>query len=342
MTTVAVIPGDGVGPEVTDQAVHVLDSLHLGLKFDVLDQVNADRFQRDGVALSDDEMARARSAGSILLGAIGDPRVTNPAYARDVLLRLRFELDLYVNHRPAVLLDDRLSPLRDPARRAIDCVVVRENTEGAYIGSGGVLRASTPHEVAIDNDVSTRYGVSRVLEYAFSVARRSVCMVDKANALPFGGGLWQRCWAEAKKAHPDVKVSHEYVDAAAMKLVNDPTAFDVIVTNNSYGDILSDLTAQLSGGLGTAASANVNPEQGVGLFEPVHGSAPDIAGQGIANPVGAVLSAALMLDHLGHRGPADALRTAVRLTVAAGRCTPDLGGHLGTKDAAAAILAEVR
>jgi 3-isopropylmalate dehydrogenase len=342
MTTVAVIPGDGVGPEVTDQAVQVLDSLRLGLEFDVLDQVNADRFLRDGVALGDDEMARARSAGCILLGAIGDPRVKSPSYARDVLLRLRFELDLYVNHRPAVLLDDRLSPLRDPARRAIDCVVVRENTEGAYIGAGGVLRASTPHEVAIDNDVSTRYGVSRVLEYAFSIARRSVCMVDKANAMPFGGGLWQRCWAEAKQAHPDVEVSHEYVDAAAMKLVNDPTAFDVIVTNNSYGDILSDLTAQLSGGLGTAASANVNPEQGVGLFEPVHGSAPDIAGQGIANPAGAVLSAALMLDHIGHSGPADALRAAVRTTVAEGRCTPDLGGQLGTKDAAAAIMAEVR
>ncbi|SFB04774.1 3-isopropylmalate dehydrogenase [Amycolatopsis marina] len=342
MTTVAVVPGDGVGPEVIDQALRVLDSLGLGLSFDVLDQINAERFRRTGVAMSHEEMVRISSARRVLLGAIGDPRVQQTGYARNVLLRLRFELDLYVNHRPAVLLDDRLSPLRDPARRSIDCVVVRENTEGAYIGSGGVLRSGTPQEIAIDNDISTRHGVSRVLGYAFSVARRSVCMVDKSNAVPFGGGLWQQCWADARSAHPGLASSHLYVDAAAMKLIQDPTAFDVIVTNNSYGDILSDVTSQLAGGLGTAASANLNPEQGVGLFEPVHGSAPDIAGQGIANPVGAVLSAALMLDHLGRGAEGDALRGAVRKAVSARRCTPDLGGQLGTEDAGAAIAAEVQ
>jgi 3-isopropylmalate dehydrogenase len=340
-TVVAVLPGDGIGPEVTEQAMRVLDSLGLGLSFDVLDQVNAERYLRSGVALGDGDMARVLASGSVLLGAIGDPRVTDPGYARNVLLRLRFDLDLYVNHRPAVLLDDRLSPLRDPAHRPIDCVIVRENTEGAYVGAGGVLRAESPYEVAVDNDISTRYGVARVLEYAFSIARRSVCMVDKSNAVPFGGGLWQRCWAEARRSHPDVPGTHRYVDAAAMLLVQDPTEFDVVVTNNSYGDILSDLTAQLAGGLGTAASANLNPATGRGLFEPVHGSAPDIAGTGAANPVGAVLSAALLLDHLGHGEPADAIRGAVRRAVAALRCTPDLGGSLTTKDAAAAIVAEL-
>ncbi|WP_024876807.1 isocitrate/isopropylmalate dehydrogenase family protein [Saccharomonospora piscinae] len=341
MTTVAVIPGDGVGPEVTEQAVHVLATLGLGLDLDVLDQVNADRFLRTGVAMTDDEMERARSADAVLFGAVGDPKVPDPSYARDVLLRLRFELDLYVNHRPAALLADRLSPLRDPALRALDCVVVRENTEGAYAGMGGVLREHTPYELALDGDISTAYGVTRVLEYAFAIARRSVCLVDKANAVPFGGGLWQRRWSEVSAAHPDVGTSHLYVDAAAMRLIQDPTAFDVIVTNNSYGDILSDVTAALAGGPGTAASANLNPRHGVGLFEPVHGSAPDIAGTGRANPVGSVLSAALLLDHLGHGAEGDALRAAVRATVAAGTCTPDLGGESSTKEVGAAITAEV-
>lgn len=341
MTTVVVIPGDGVGPEVTEQALLVLEALGLGLDIDVLGDVDADRFLRTGTAMNEDEVARARSADCVLLGAVGDPRVRDSGYARDVLLRLRFELDLYVNHRPATLLADRLSPLRDPDRRAIDCVVVRENTEGAYTGAGGVLRAGTPQEIAVDNDISTRHGVERVLEYAFTVARRSVCMVDKSNAVPHGGGLWQRCWSEVRAVHPEIESSHLYVDAAAMKLVQDPTAFDVIVTNNSYGDILSDITAQLAGGPGTAASANLNPKRGVGLFEPVHGSAPDIAGTGTADPIGAVLSVALMLDHLGHHAEGEALRAAVRETVAAGRCTPDLGGVLSTKEAGAAIRAEV-
>ncbi len=339
--SIAVVPGDGIGPEVVDAGLFLLDAMGFGFSVDVLDHVNADRFLATGVAMSDDDMARAQAATCVLLGAVGDPRVGDPAYARGVLLRLRSELDLYVNHRPAVLFDDRLSPLRDPARRAIDCVVVRENTEGIYVGSGGTLRHSSPHEVAVDNDISTRFGVSRVLRYAFSVARRSVCMVDKANAIPFGGGLWQRCYAEEAVAYPDLERTHLYVDAAAMKLVHDPTAFDVIVTNNLFGDVLSDLTAQLAGGLGMAASANLNPETGKCLFEPVHGSAPDIAGRNIANPLGIVLSIALMLDHLGHTVEAEAVRVAVGSTVRSGLCTPDLGGDLSTKDAVAAVVAEL-
>ncbi len=339
MLSIAVVPGDGIGPEVTEEALRTLDELGLGIDFDILDEVNAGRYLRSGVALADEDLDRVRKAGSVLFGAVGDPRVRSADYARGVLLRLRFDLDLYVNHRPASLLHDRLSPLRDPARRPIDCVVVRENTEGLYSGAGGALHQGTCHEVAMDEEVSTYRGVSRILGYAFSVARREVCMVDKSNAVPHGGRLWQRCWHEAIARHPDIGARHLYVDAAAMKLAEDPTGFDVIVTNNSYGDILSDLTAVLAGGLGTAASANINPETGYGLYEPVHGSAPDIAGQDMANPVGAILSAALLIGHRGYPAEARAIRAAAAAAIAACRCTPDLGGSLGTKDAAAAVRA---
>ncbi|MFC0530980.1 isocitrate/isopropylmalate dehydrogenase family protein [Phytohabitans kaempferiae] len=342
MKSVAVIPGDGVGPEVTREAVATLEALRLDLKFDHLDHVNAGRWLTAGVAMTDDDFERVRASDCVLFGAVGDPRVTSVEYARQVLLRLRLELDLYVNHRPALLLHERLSPLRDPDRRNVDLVVVRENTEGLYVGVGGVLRRGTPDEVAMDQEVNTRLGVSRVIDYAFRVARRAVCMVDKSNAVKHGGQLWRRCWSEATaKAGARLATSHLYVDAAAMRLVADPSEFDVIVTNNSYGDILSDLTAQLVGGMGVAASANLNPDTGFGLFEPVHGSAPDIAGQGVANPVGAILSAALLLRSQGYGDAATAVEQAVASTVAAGRCTPDLGGSLSTEEAGRAIRAEL-
>jgi 3-isopropylmalate dehydrogenase len=338
---VAVIPGDGVGPEVVEQALLTLDALDVGLEFDLLDHVNATAYLDRGLALSDVDVERVRDSRAVLLGAIGDPRVRDPQYARGVLLRLRFELDLYVNYRPVRLVHDRLSPLRDPARRAIDCRIVRENTEGLYVGVGGVLRPHTVHETAIDTEVSTYLGVSRVLDFAFGAARRAVCMVDKSNAVPYGGKLWQRCWREATARHPGLATSHLYVDVAAMRLVADPTEFDVVVTNNSYGDILSDLAAQLGGGLGTAASANLNPDTGLGLYEPVHGSAPDIVGTGTANPIGAILSAALLVERIGHPDAAGAVRQAVDRAVAAGRCTRDIGGSLGTKEAGMAVRAEL-
>jgi 3-isopropylmalate dehydrogenase len=340
MTTISVIPGDGIGPEVIDQALETLEALGLGLDLLVLDHVNAGTYLRDGVALSETDLAAIRASAGTLLGAVGDPRVDS-GYARSVLLRLRFELDLYVNYRPARLFHDRLSPLRDEKRRAIDCVVIRENTEGLYAGVGGRLRPGTTMETAIDVDVNTYHGVTRILEFAFRTARHSLCMVDKSNAVPSGGSLWQRCHAEVAARHPDIRTTHEYVDAAAMKLVNDPTAFDVIVTNNTYGDILSDLAAELAGGLGTSASANINGDNGYGLFEPVHGTAPDIAGQGVANPIGAILSVALLLDQLGHGDEAESVRTAVNTVIARDRVTPDLGGTLSTKDAGAAIRAEL-
>ncbi|MFH8795969.1 isocitrate/isopropylmalate dehydrogenase family protein [Streptomyces sp. NPDC017941] len=341
MTTIAVIPGDGIGPEVTAPALDVLDALGLGVRTDVLDHVNADTYLRTGHALSEADLDRIRPCRATLLGAVGDPRLGDTAYVRSILTTLRVELDLYVNYRPAKLWHDRLSPLRDAARRAIDCVIVRENTEGLYSGIGGSTRTGTAHEVAMDVDLSTQHGVARVLDYAFSVARTSVCLVDKANAVRNGGQLWQRCWHEALARHPHMATSHLYVDAAAMRIATDPTAFDVIVTNNSYGDILSDLTAALAGGLGVAASANLNPATGQGLFEPVHGSAPDIAGTGAANPFGAILSVALLAEHLGRADAADAVRRAVAAAVAEGHVTRDLGGTLGTKEAGAAVLAEL-
>ncbi|GHI09721.1 dehydrogenase [Streptomyces cellostaticus] len=339
MTVISVIAGDGIGREVVPEAIETLDALGLGLRYDVLDHVNAQSYLRTGAALSDSDLDRVRASDATLLGAVGDPRVTSPDYARGVLLRLRFELDLYVNHRAVTLLHDRLSPLRDEKRRGIDCVIVRENTEGLYAGIGGALRGSSELETALDVEVNTHAGVSRVIAYAFSIARTGVCLVDKSNAVPHGGRLWQRCWAEQCAQWPGIHATHQYVDTAAMRLVADPTAFDVIVANNSHGDILSDLAAQLGGGLGTAASANLNARTGFGLYEPVHGSAPDIAGTGSANPVGAVLSAALMIEHLGHPQEALAVRSAVARSIADRRCTPDLGGTLTTRQAGAAIRA---
>jgi 3-isopropylmalate dehydrogenase len=342
LTTIAVIPGDGIGPEVIEPALHVLDALGLGARTDVLGHVNAETYLRTGTALTGSDLDRIRSSEAALLGAVGDPRLSDTAYVSAVLTTLRLELDLYVNYRPARLWHDRLSPLRNPACRGIDCVIVRENTEGLYSGIGGGTRTGTPQEIALDVDLSSRQGVSRVLEFAFSVARRSVCLVDKANAVRNGGQLWQRCWSEAVARHPQVETSHLYVDTAALRLVTDPTAFDIIVTNNSYGDILSDLTAALAGGLGVAASANLNPVTGQALFEPVHGSAPDIAGTGTANPFGAILSVALLAEHLGRTKEADAVRRSVAAAMAAGRVTPDLGGSLSTNEVGTVVLTELR
>lgn len=341
MTTVTVIPGDGIGPEVIDQVLETLDALQLGLDLDVLEHINAETYLRTGTALSDNDFDRIKGSAATLLGAVGDARVSDTNYARSVLLRLRFELDLYINYRPSKLFHDQLSPLRDPQRRAIDCVIVRENTEGLYAGVGGVLRPFTPQEIAIDAEVNTYHGVSRIIDFAFSIARRSVCMVDKSNAVPHGGQLWQRCWRESIARHSHVATAHEYIDAAVMKLVADPTAFDVIVANNSYGDILSDLAAELGGGLGTATSANINSATGFGLFEPVHGAAPTIAGKGVANPIAAILTMALLIEHLGYADEADAVRRAVNAVIADRRVTPDLGGQLGTKDAGAAIRTQL-
>jgi 3-isopropylmalate dehydrogenase len=337
---IVVIEGDGIGREVIPAAVGVVRRLGLGLEFDALD-VNADRYLATGDALSGDDMHALAAADAVLLGAIGDPRITDPAYTAQTLGRIRSELDLYANVRPARLLDERLSPLRDPARRAADMIVVRENTEGLYTTVGGSLRPGTRHEVAVQEHVSTCHGVARILGYAFSIARGSVVMADKWNAMPHAGALWQRCWREARAAHPDVPARHEAIDACAMHMIRDPSAFDVIVAENCFGDILSDVAAGLTGGVGLAPSANINAETGRALFEPVHGSAPDIAGTGTANPVAAILSCALMLRHLGLAAEADAVESAAAGAVRAGECTADAGGTLSTQQAADAVMRRV-
>ena len=337
---VAVIPGDGAGKEVVPQALRAIDAAGVPLDLLHLD-VGADRFLATGVAMPDDVFAQLLDVDSILFGAIGDPRVSDVGYAAQVLLRMRFELDLYVNLRPAQLFDDRLSPLRDPSHRSLDLVVVRENTEGVYVGMGGRFKRGTPDEVAIQEDVNTHKGVRRILDHAFSIARRDVCLVDKSNAMPHAGGLWQETWHTVAAEHPHLTTRHLYVDAAVMELVRDPTQFDVIVTGNLFGDILSDLTAQLVGGMGVAPSGNINPVTRRGLFEPVHGSAPRIAGQGVVNPVGAVLSGAMMVRHLGFDAEAGRIEAAVAAAIREGDCTRDLGGILSTEEAGDAIARRI-
>ncbi|HKF77975.1 MAG TPA: isocitrate/isopropylmalate dehydrogenase family protein [Candidatus Dormibacteraeota bacterium] len=338
---IAVMPGDLAGREVVPEAVKVLRALHLGYEFEEL-EVGAGPLLRGEPAMSEQTFQDAACADAILFGAIGDPRVPDVGYPAQVLLRIRFELDLYVNLRPARLYDDRLSPLREPARRAIDLLIVRENTEGLYVGVGGRHRQGTEHEVAIQEDLNTHRGVTRIIEHGFRLARRRLCMVDKSNAMAHAGGLWQERWRALAAEHPDVETRHLYVDAAAMELVRDPTQFEVIVTGNLFGDILSDLTASLIGGMGLAPSANVNPDTGHGLFEPVHGSAPNIAGRGIVNPFGAVLTAGMMVEHLGDAGAAKRIEEAVVGAIRAGECTRDIGGALSTAEAGDAIVRHLR
>ncbi len=337
------LPGDGAGREVVPEAIKVLRAAGLDdqLSFEEF-EVGAGPVLRGEPALSDATFAQVQQADAILFGAIGDPRVHDVGYAPQVLLRLRFELDLYVNLRPARLYDDRLSPLREESHRAVELVVVRENTEGLYVGMGGRFKRGTPEELAVQEDVNTARGVTRILEYAFARARREVCMVDKSNAMQHAGGLWQDAFKAACGRHPGLPARHLYVDAAAMELVRDPTQFEVIVTGNLFGDILSDLTAQLIGGMGIAPSGNLNPESGRGLFEPVHGSAPSLAGKGVVNPVGAILSGAMMVEHLGFGEAAKRIENAVATALRRGECTRDVGGSLGTSEAGDAVVKYLR
>ena len=338
---IAVLPCDGAGKEVVPEAIKVLRAAGADFEFEEFD-INADAYLRTRVAIPDDVWKHLEKADAILFGAVGDPRVPDTEYLAGVLLRLRFELDLYVNLRPAKLYDDRLSPLRREARRAVDLLVVRENTEGLYVGLGGRFKKGTEHEVAIQEDLNTYSGVTRIIEYAFQVAQREVVMVDKSNAMTHAGGLWQARWKAVAAGHPKIKTRHLFVDAAAMQLVKDPSQFEVIVTGNLFGDILSDLTAELIGGMGIAPSANINPHTKRGLFEPVHGTAPDIAGRGLVNPIGAILSASMMVKHLGYTEMADAIEGAVESAIRAGECTRDLGGNLSTSECGDAVAKRLR
>lgn len=333
MPRIAIIPGDGIGKEVTAEAEKVLRALGLELEL-VQWPHGADHFLKTGVSIAHAEVAELESEyDAILLGALGDARVPSNVHARDILLGLRFQLDLYINFRPVRLQDSRLTPLRDKEEGDINFVIFRENTEGVYVGMGGTFKRGTPDEVAIQEDVNTRKGVERIIRAAFEYARAHqiefVTLSDKANAMEHAGGLWRRTFADVGTEYPEIEREALYVDMLAMDLIRRPERYRVIVTGNLFGDILSDLGAQLAGGLGLAASANLHPGR-TSLFEPVHGSAPDIAGRGIANPFGAILSSALMLGHLGFRDEQQRVERAVRKAVQAWEATPDLGGTLST------------
>lgn len=334
---IAVIPGDGIGRDVTAEAVKVLHATveSSGKRIDLVHLPwSADHYLATGETLPADGYRMLRDDfEAILVGALGDPRVPDNRHARDILLGTRFELDLYVNYRPVRLLDDRLSPLRDRTRKDINFVVFRENTEGVYVGIGGRFKAGTDDEVAVQEEINTYKGVNRIVRHAFAYAKanglQKVCMADKSNAMQQGHALWQRVFRQVASEFPGIAATHMYIDALAMFLIKDPGQFEVIVTNNLFGDIVTDIGGALQGGLGMAASGNIHPGR-TSLFEPVHGSAPPLAGKNVANPMGAILSAALMLETLGWTAEAAAIERAVEAAVHQGQTTQDIGGTLGT------------
>jgi 3-isopropylmalate dehydrogenase len=341
---IAVVPGDGIGKEVIAEALKVLRATKAPVEFTEFDW-SADRYLKDGTTIPADGFAMlARDFDAILVGALGDPRVPSNIHAKEILLGMRFRMDLYANVRPVKLLDESLCPLKSAGPKDVDFVVIRENTEGPYVDAGGVLKQGTPDEVATQEDFNSRKGVERVIRYAFEYARKhgrkKVLMTDKSNVMTFAGGLWQRTFKEVAKEYSDFQIQHMYVDALCMHMVRDPKQFDVIVTNNMFGDIITDLAAGLQGGLGMAASGNIHPGR-TSMFEPVHGSAPPFAGKNIANPIGAISTAALMLDHLGLTKEAERIDQAVLASVRERKTTQDIGGTLGTREAGDWIAGKV-
>src|SRR2546423_993514 len=345
---IAVIAGDGIGPEISNEAVRVLDRLRethgVALEVQHFDW-GADKFLREGVTLPKGALDMLSSEfDAIFAGAFGDPRVPSNKHAEDILLGMRRGLDLYINLRPVRLLDARLTPLRDRKVEEIDFVVFRENTEGAYCGAGGFLKKGTTDEIATQEELNTRRGVERIIvaafEYARAQGRRRVTMADKSNVQRFGGDLWQRVFKEVAPDYAEIEANHQYVDAMAMFMVLNPVQYDVIVSNNLFGDILTDLGAAIQGGLGLAASGNIHPGR-VSLFEPVHGSAPSLAGTGKANPVGAILTSAMMLEYLGYKKASPAIEKAVSEAISNDEMTPDLGGNLSTEQVGTAICSRI-
>ena len=335
---IAVLPGDGIGVEVTAEAVRVLrtvaDVFGFRCELETLPW-SANHYLQTGITVPPDGYQILRGFDAVLVGAFGDPRVPDNRHARDILLGTRFELDLYVNQRPVRLLDERLCPLKGRTESDINFVVFRENTEGLYVGIGGRLRIGTDEEIGVQEELNTYRGVHRIQKQAFEYARTHgglrLCMADKSNAMVEGHALWQRVFHELRVQYPELDARHLYVDAMALQLVQDPSQFDVIVTNNLFGDILTDLGAALQGGLGMAASGNLHPGQ-TSMFEPVHGSAPPLAGRNVANPVGAILSVAMMLEYLRAPAAAAAIERAVRSAIVARQGTSDVGGSLGTRE----------
>ncbi len=322
---IAVIGGDGIGPEVISVALDVITAAGAGISTTEF-ELGGHRYLRDGTVLDDETLDELRSFDAILLGAVGTPEVPPGVIERGLLLKARFELDLYVNLRPFTLPDGH------------SFTVIRENTEGTYAGEGGFMRKGTPHEIATQGSVNTRMGAERAIRYGFELARererRHLTLVHKTNVLTFSGDLWERTFNEVAAEYPDVETAYSHVDAACIHFVEDPHRYEVIVTDNLFGDILTDLGGAVAGGIGLAASANLNPDRtGPSLFEPVHGSAPDIAGKGLANPTAAVLSAVLMLEFLGEAECAERVRQACDAVIA-DEAVPDVG----TDEIAKAIL----
>lgn len=360
---IAVIPGDGIGPEVIAQATRVLefyrDARGLPLTLWPLD-LGAERYLRDGATYPAEVRERIeREASAVLLGALGDPRVPALEHARDILFGLRLGLDLYANVRPVRALSDACVPLKGRGARDVDLVVYRENTEGLYAGIGGQFKRGTRDEVAISEDVNTRKGVERLIRAGFEHAARHgkkrVHMADKSNAVRHAHELWHRVFFEVATEYPAIEAHHVYIDALCLYLVQDPSQFDVIVTCNLFGDIVTDLGAALQGGLGMAASANLHPEVArccdaghaadagprAALFEPVHGSAPPLAGKDVANPLASVLTVGMLLAHLGWPEEERRLEAIVARALAEGMCTPDVGGALGTRAVGSWVVGEL-
>ncbi len=342
---IAVVPGDGIGIEVLNEQKKLLglvnDRRQLGLEL-VDKDWGAERWLKEKVGMPKGALDDLNANyDAVTFGALGDPRIPDMAHGREILLGMRQGLDLYANMRPIRCLDDALSPLKGKGEKEIDFVCFRENTEDMYVSVGGTFKEGTPDEIAQDISVNTRKGVERILRYAFEYARKTgrkkVTMTDKHNAVRFGGGLWKRTFELLKKEYADIEGDHLFVDVAAMEFVRAPERFDVVVGNNLFGDILTDLGAALMGGLGLAASANIHPGK-IGLFEPVHGSAPDIAGKGVANPLAAFSTASLMLDFLDAPVEARLIDDAVRLAVKTGPKTPDMGGKAKTSDVTSFVL----
>jgi 3-isopropylmalate dehydrogenase len=340
-TKLAVIGGDGIGPEVVAEALKVLKASGLSFEETSYD-LGAHRWHRTGETLPDAVLEEIRGHDALMLGAVGDPSVPSGVLERGLLLRLRFELDHYVNLRPVRLYPGVGTPLAGVRPESVNMVVVREGTEGPYAGAGGVLRKGTPAEVATQESLNTAFGVTRVVRYAYNLAaqrsRQHLTLVHKTNVLTYAGDLWQRVLAEVGGDFPGVKVDYSHVDAATMFLVTQPERFDVIVTDNLFGDILTDLGAAVAGGIGLAASGNINPERTApSMFEPVHGSAPDIAGQQKADPTAAILSAAMLCEHLGFTAEAARIEQAVaddlveRQGAWAARSTAEIGDDIAER-----------
>ncbi|HTT19099.1 MAG TPA: 3-isopropylmalate dehydrogenase [Candidatus Sulfotelmatobacter sp.] len=347
---IAIIPGDGIGKEVIPQAVRAIQATGAAVEMTDFDW-GADRYLQDQTTVPADGLAMlARDFDAILVGAFGDPRIKTNVHAKEILLGMRFKMDLYANVRPVRLLDPALCPLKGVEPKDVDFVVLRENTEGVYTDAGGVFKQGTADEIATQEDINTRKGVERIIRYAFECCRTQtkldgsrrgkVLMCDKSNAMTHAGGLWQRVFKQVSAEYPAIAAQHMYVDALCMQMVRDPRQFDVIVTNNMFGDIITDLAAALQGGLGMAASGNIHPGR-TSMFEPVHGSAPPIAGKNEANPFGAILTAAMMLRHLEFTNEANRIEAAVLDAVRQKKTTQDIGGTLGTREAGAWVANRV-